>query len=136
LKSKSKGVKKMEKVREIPEEITESMNRWKHLCHKWWAVHYIIGISGLVSAITTASEPKFIRGNPHLLELTAWIAAICMGLVTFMMPSKQAKIYVNAWRVLRDSANRYRLDENFTVRELLNAAKRGEEIIQSGTEYR
>jgi len=50
-------------------------------------------------------------------------------LMTFLMPSRRAKAYVNAWRILNDACNRYKMDENYQISELLNAVKKGEEII-------
>ena len=126
----------MDTARQVQKELVALLEAWEKLYHRWWLAHYIIGISGLVSAITAAAQPRFLVSVPHLLAATAWCAAICMGLVTFMMPSRQAKIYVSAWRVLSDAVNRYRMEDNFTVEKLLDAAKRGEEIIQGGTEYR
>ncbi len=115
--------------RTLPTEIEQLLLAWDKYFHTWWAVHYGLGITGSVCAITVASQPKFLLALPHLGEGFAWISAICIALITFLMPSRRAKAYVNAWRILNDACNRYKLDEKYTIEELLNGVKDGEGII-------
>ena len=116
-------------TRPLPEEIEQLLTAWYKYFHKWWAVHYFLGIIGTICAITVASQPKFLLDIPYLLDALAWISAICMALITFLMPSRRAKAYVAAWRLLNDACNRFKLDQQFPIQELLDAVKKGEEII-------
>lgn len=76
-----------------------------------------------------ASQPKFLLALPYLGEGFPWISAICIALISFLMPSRRAKAYVNTWRMLNDACNRYKLHEKYTIEELLNTVKEGERII-------
>jgi len=115
--------------RALPTEIEQLLVAWDRYFHNWWAVHYILGIAGTVCAITVASRPKFLLAVPYLIEGFAWISAICIVLVIFLMPSRRAKSYVNAWRILNDACNRYKMDERYTIEKLLDAVKECEKII-------
>jgi hypothetical protein len=117
--------------RTLPLEIEQLLSAWGKYFHSWWTVHYIFGIVGSVCAITVASQPKFLLGLPYLIEGFAWISAICIALITFLMPSRRARAYVNAWRILNDACNRYKMDEKYTIKELLDAVKEGEKIIST-----
>jgi len=116
-------------LRPLPEPIDLLLTAWYKYFHKWWAVHYFLGIMGTICAITVASQPKFLLNIPYLLDGAAWISAICMALITFLMPSRRAKAYVAAWRLLNDACNRFQIDKQFPIQELLDAVKKGEEII-------
>ena len=115
--------------RAIPQKIQVLLNDWDRYFRSWWRYHYIFGVLGTVSSITVASNPKFLSGVPYLLELLAWLAAVCIALITFLMPSRRAKAYVSAWRVLHDACTRYETDSTYQLQQLLDAAKRGEELI-------
>lgn len=117
--------------RTLPSEIEQLLSAWDRYFHNWWVVHYVLGIAGSAFAITVASQPKFLLGVPYLIEGFAWISAICIALITFLMPSRRAKAYVNAWRILNDACNRYKMDESYTIKELLDAVKEGEKLIGS-----
>ena len=116
-------------MKTLPNEIEQLLLAWDKYFHTWWAVHYTLGITGTISAISVASQPKFLLGIPYLFDGFAWISAVCIALMTFLMPSRRAKAYVNAWRILNDACNRYKMDGNYQISELLNAVKKGEEII-------
>lgn len=119
----------MIKRRSIPTKIQRVLDLWERYFHTWWCIHYVLGIGGTIASITVASNPKFIVGVPSLLELLAWISAICIALITFLLPSRRAKAYVEAWRLLHDAVTRYEEDESYELQELLNAARKGEELI-------
>lgn len=116
-------------TRSLPDEIEQLLSAWSKFFHNWWAIHYILGIMGTVCAITVASQPKFLLNIPYLLDGFAWISAICIALITFLMPSRRAKAYVAAWRLLNDACSRFKMDEQYSVQELLDAVKKGEDII-------
>lgn len=94
-------------------------------------MHYLFGAVGTIFSITVASQPKILTNIPYLFDVLAWIAAICMALITFLMPSRRAKAYVAAWRLLNHAASKYKLSDNGSIDELLDAFKKGEELIGS-----
>lgn len=117
------------KPRELPIETQQLLSTWHDHFKLWWVIHYILGIVGTVLAITVASHPKFLLSFIHLIDILAWISAICIVLITLLMPSRRAKAYVNAWRILNNACIHYRMDDSFTMKELLNAVEEGEKII-------
>jgi hypothetical protein len=121
----------MNDLRSLPSEIQQLLSAWDRFFHAWWLFHYTLGIAGTIASITVASNPKILQGCPHVIDSLAWMSAICIALITFLMPSRRAKAYVAAWRLLNDACNRYKLDPTYPVQELLNAATKGEEIISS-----
>lgn len=124
-------ITKIMTARILPDEIEQLLLAWDKYFHTWWVVHYVLGIAGTICAITVASQPKFLSAIPYLIDGFAWISAICIALITFLMPSRRAKAYVSAWRILNDACNRYKMDETYSTQELLNAVKKGEDIIAS-----
>lgn len=119
----------MAETRTVPAQIQRLLNAWYFFFRLWWIYHYSLGIIGTVSSISVASNPKFMQGVPYLLDGLAWLAAICIALITMLTPSRRAKAYVSAWRLLRDACTRYETDPSFSLQKLLDTAKRGEEQI-------
>jgi len=116
-------------TREVPEEIQHLLHKWVAYRSRWWAMHYILGITATVASITVASQPQVLPSG--VLGVIAWVAALAVALITFLIPSRKARAYVTAARALTDACNRYRLDENFKTKHLLDAAKEGENIIST-----
>jgi hypothetical protein len=118
--------------RDVPEEIDIHRRLWVRFNHRWKALHYTLGVVATCFAITVAAQPGFLKAIPHLLEAIAWASAVCVALITFLMPSRRARSYVGAARILTDACNRYRLDPNFRMKQLLDAVKEGEDLISRG----
>lgn len=122
----------MQTSREIPKKITDLLHIWDKLFHRWWVYHYLLSIAGIIASITVASNPKFLSGyHPEILSILAWLSALCMTLITFLMPSRRARAYVAAWRLLYDACSRYELDDTYPMKELIDIMKKGEDIISS-----
>mgnify|MGYP001608207561 CR=1 FL=1 len=120
----------MQTNREIPKKITDLLHIWDKLFHRWWVYHYVLSIAGIIASITVASNPKFLSGYyPEMFSIFAWLSALCMTLVTFLMPSRRARAYVAAWRLLFDACSRYELEDTYSMKELLDTVKKGEDII-------
>jgi hypothetical protein len=116
-------------TRTLPPEIEQLLSTWYRYFHIWGGIHYVLGIAGTVFAVTVVSQPKFLSGIPYLIDGFKLISAICVLLLTFLIPSRKAKDYVNAWRILNSACNRYKMDESYTIKELLDAVDEGEKII-------
>ena len=119
----------MEPKNDIPEEITSIHNAWKRLYHRWWAIHYTVGLTGTISAITVASNPKFLSGVPLSLDILAWISAVSVAVLTFLEPKKRARAYVAAWRLIHEEMGKYRYGETESIKALFTTVRKGEEII-------
>ncbi len=118
--------------RDVPDEIDVHRRVWVRFNRRWKTLHYTLGIVATSFAITVAAQPGFLKAVPYLLEGIAWICAVCVALMTFLMPSRRARGYVAAARLLTDACNRYRLDPSFKIKHLLDAVKAGEAMIERG----
>lgn len=116
--------------REIPAEVSKLVKAWYGYFHKWWVVHYLLGVGGTISAISVASNPKILQAIPYSIDVLAWVSAMCMALLTFLMPSRRAKAYKMAWRTLLDAVNRYQHDDAYEVQSLFDAVVVGEDYIE------
>ena len=117
--------------KQIPKDIKDILVGWSKYYHRWWFLHYLLGAVGTISSITVASQPKILINIPYLFDILAWIAAICIALITFLMPSRRAKAYVAAWRLLFHATNKFKHSDNGSIDELFEALKKGEELIGS-----
>jgi hypothetical protein len=114
-----------------PVRLTKLRDAWYRFMKSWRVFHYFLGIGGTVFATAVAAQPAILKTVPYLLDSLAWIAAACIGMLTTSRPHSRANAYAAAWRVLNDACNRYALDPNFSVESLLEAATKGEQVIQS-----
>lgn len=115
--------------RTVPDEIDVHRRIWVRAHRTLRTVHYLLGTIGTICAITVASQPSFVKSVPSLIEVLAWVSALSISLITYLMPLRTSKGYVAAARILTDSCNRYKLDPDFTMKELLDAVRKGEELI-------
>lgn len=113
----------------IPDEIVKMTKSWHFYFRTWWFFHYLIGIVGVISAITVANNPKFLQGVPLLLDSLAWLSAICVTLLTFLEPKKRARAYVAAWRILYKEVGTFRYGSSDNPATLFETVKKGEDII-------
>ena len=113
----------------IPKEILVLHDSWKRLYHRWWAIHYTIGMIGTISAITVASNPKFLSGYTLSIDILAWVSAVSVSVLTFLEPKKRARAYVAAWRLIHEEMGKYKYGENKNIKLLFSTISKGEEII-------
>ncbi len=114
----------------MPTEVAGTLSVWIALYRRWWKYHYILGIIALVSSITVASRPQLQHLLPtQFANILAWVAAVAVGLITFLSPSKKARAYVSAARLLSDARNRYESDPDYPIQKLLDAVAKGEDHI-------
>ena len=114
-----------------PERITKLRDAWFRYMTSWRVFHYTLGIGGTIFATAVAAQPAILKTAPYLLDTLAWLSAACIGVLTTSRPHSRANAYAASWRVLNDACNRYALDAKFPVESLLQAATRGEQIIQA-----
>ena len=119
-------------TRELPKDVSETLDFWVKHKFKWWKLHYGLGTIALVCSVTVASRPQFARlfsAAPMVLDILAWVSAICIALLTFLGPTRRARSYVAASRVLSDARNRYVNDPSYPIEKLLDAVQEGEDLI-------
>ncbi len=117
--------------RNPPERLVALRDAWFWYMKSWRIFHYSMGIGGTVCATAVAAQPTLLRTVPYLLDALAWISAACIGVLTASHPHSRANAYAAAWRVLSDACNRYALDQNYPIESVLEAATKGEQLIQA-----
>ena len=114
----------------VPQDIEELYKSWVFFRKSWWYCHYVIGIVGVLAAITSANKPQFLQAEPLLLNGVAWLAAVCVSVLTFLEPKKRARAYTAAWRVLHKAIGTYRHNSMPVEPAVLyEAVSQGEELI-------
>ena len=117
-------------INNVPPEIQKLHGSWHFYFRAWWLVHYVVGIVGVMSAITVANNPAFL--GPYTSVITnglSWLSAVCISLLTFLEPKKRARAYAAAWRILHEQIGCYRYEKDISPAELFKAAKRAAGII-------
>jgi len=117
--------------REPPKRLIRLRDAWLWYMKSWRIAHYSIGIGGTLCATAVASKPVVLDTLPLLRDSLAWVSAACIGTLTLLRPHRRANAYAAAWRLLNDACNRFAIDPNFSEQGLLDAATKGEEIIQA-----
>lgn len=121
-------------ARQVPQEIQDHLTIWVKFNRRWRKIHYILGVTATFCAITVATQPSLFQKIPHLLGILAWMSAVCVASMTFLIPLRRARGHVSATRILTDAYNRYRHDEKYEMKELLDTLKEGEDLISRGEE--
>lgn len=117
--------------RKLPEQIEKLREAWYFFMKMWRICHYGLGIGGTIFATTAAAQPSVLKQLPYAIDSIAWLSAISIGLLTVLRPHNRANAYAASWRILNDACNRYALDDDYQIKDLLEASTKGEQIIQS-----
>lgn len=119
------------KERNPPDRLVSLRDAWLWYMKSWRIFHYSLGMGGTICATAVAAKPALLLGVPYLLDSMAWVSAACIGVLTASRPHTRANAYAAAWRVLSDACNRYALDPQYPIETLLEAATKGEQVIQA-----
>ncbi len=113
--------------RQIPDDIAKRRDAWFRYWKIWRSWHYLIGLAGV---LCSAFVSTFSRSSYQtIVQWVSFVATLCAVLMTFLSPAKRGSGYVNAWRLLSLECIRYQEDPGWPVDKLIDAVKRGEEII-------
>ena len=114
----------------VPPDVERIHKSWVFFRKSWWLCHYVVGVVGVVAAITVANKPLVLQDLPLLLNGIAWLSAICVSLLTFLEPKKRARAYTAAWRVLHKAIGTYRHSASPQDPAILfDAVTQGEELV-------
>lgn len=113
----------------IPDDVNHLYKSWVFYRRTWWALHYFIGISGVIAAITSANKPQFLEGSPAILNSISWFSAVCVAVLTFLEPKKRARAYAAAWRILHKAIGVHKHGHSANQVDLYEAISQGEDII-------
>jgi hypothetical protein len=108
---------------------------WRLLYRTWYAVHYSIGILGVVAAAVGATA----TATEHPLHNYSWafgvFAAVCTSLITFLGPVQKAERYWKAFYRADQALLAYDAKQ-IDIKELVQEIGHSREIIISGAELR
>jgi hypothetical protein len=115
--------------RNVPFEAAIKLETWMSLMIRWTRIHYTVGIVGTLIAATVAARPTILKRRPRFFNSIGWLSVLCIASLTFLQPSKKAKVYFQAWQVLDDACNRYRIDAAYDIKQVLDAMDKGDKIL-------
>lgn len=87
---------------EIPYETKTLLRDWKNLYRFWWALHYVLGVTGIVAAAIGA----ITNGSNSLIEsdetriIIGLVATLAASIVTLLGPIQKAERYFSSFHVL------------------------------------
>lgn len=113
--------------KQLPRLIKSRLFVWYLTAYIYQSLHNILGIGGSISSILVASKPQFI--STEVIDILAVISSICFVVLAFLLPSRRASAVQNAWRRLSIASDRFLLEENYSITDLLTVAEQCEERI-------
>ena len=113
--------------RVVPPRIRKRLREWQWLHRIWWALHYGIGILGVVAASVTTMGEK----SPLNVVYIGITAAVSTSLITFLGPLSKAQRYWLAFHETDQAC--YEFEEGHIDSRTLGAAlKNARNILTIG----
>jgi uncharacterized membrane protein YdbT with pleckstrin-like domain len=114
----------------------ERRANWKVLHSRWNRSFYIGGLSAMALPAIIEALPRVLVPPKGLIPLLSVLAVLTVGFVAFANPSKQARAYIAAWRLLNDKLLDYELTGTpEAVKEVKEAINEGEKILAGKDPY-
>lgn len=116
--------------RELQSEIEARLHTWKRFYLVWTTVHYAVNFLAIAATSLGGILPTVLDYSEHKLTyaVLAIAAVLFVFLAAFTSPSKQARMYMAAWRDL-DLAYLAWMADSQKVAEVLGALKTGEGFL-------
>lgn len=100
----------------------------------WWALHYAIGLGGVMAGVLAGAHSANPQTN-GTFQPYAWlfgaVGAICTSLVTFLGPIQKAERYWKAYHALDQSCLEYEAKE-ISIDKLIREARKVRSMITNG----
>ena len=111
---------------QLPQDYADQLAEWNTLSIRWWIVHYILGILGILVTGLGAPKEGGADGWTQMLGRGFSIGgAILVGIIAFFRADIWATSYRRAWSVLFEACDLYKTDPAAKVADLHTAWKRG-----------
>ena len=108
---------------------------WRRLHGRWTIAHYAFNI-GAVGLTLTATILPFCVDQPLAVFSISGLATLFVVFLAFAAPSKQAKSYIAAWRLLDSKITVYRLNPILAeLKTLTEQVDEGERILAGKDPY-
>ena len=113
--------------RRVPSKIIKQLSRWSFQCRVLRIAHFILVLTATVSSILVAAKlSTFPQG---VTESLAVLAAVSVSLIQAFDLGSKANRMRGAWRKLNAAVILFEEDPQITIRHLVKAYERGEELI-------
>ena len=110
----------------------ERLKSWNNRHRTWNAIYYGVSVGATGLTLFTAALPALIEYEDHP-ALGSWlslVAALLVAFVAFSVPSKQARAYRAAWRLLDANLRAFELERSERgLRAVHRAIEEGERIL-------
>jgi hypothetical protein len=113
--------------KKVPSEILKQLQRWNFHARVLRISHFILVMTATVCTVLVAA--KLTVFQPELVQWLAALAAVSVSLISAFDLGSKANRMKWAWRKLNAAVILFREDPNITIRHLLKAYEKGEEII-------
>jgi hypothetical protein len=108
----------------VPEEVKKRLKGWFYTFWGCTLCHYLCGIGGVLAAAVAASASD----NPAIVKVAGISGAVCVSVLGFVQPERQARKYVTAWRLLDEKVNLYKYAQ-LPLKELIEGMSAAEQML-------
>lgn len=116
--------------RDLPEEFDKKRKQLAKYRAGWRVCHYTLGISATIASIVAGSIGIYLPRYPIIVAGLSSFSAISIALVSFLLPSRKAKAYSEAWRILNNACNEYVFKPEIKIDTLIEAEAKAEELVR------
>lgn len=121
---------------EILARARERQTYWRKQYRIWNIVHYSFSVWATGLTLASAALPAILTTYAWVLPLMSLVAALLVAFIAFWTPSKQARSYIAAWRLLDSKLRWYEhLKTPEALLEVDAAIDEGERILAGKDPY-
>ncbi len=122
------GLVAQQTCRETPKVVKSRCFAWRFFMATWYGAYYILGILPIACSLGVAYLALYVN-SAMLMAGLSFVSATCVSLNYFLLPYKNARGYVQAWRLLSSAIIKFEIDETIPVSTLIEAIDKGEELL-------
>lgn len=113
--------------RKVPSEITKQLNRWNFHSRVLRISHFVLVLTATICTVLVAA--KLTTFPPELVQWLAALSAVSVSLISAFDLGSKANRMKWAWRKLNSAIILFQEDQETTIKQLIKAYEKGEEII-------
>jgi hypothetical protein len=113
--------------RKVPPEIIKQLNRWNFHSRVLRISHFVLVLMATICTVLVAA--KLSTFPPELVQWLAALSAVSVSLISAFDLGSKANRMKWAWRQLNSAVILFQEDQETTLKQLIKAYEKGEEII-------